>query len=206
MTRQCAQLFFFVLLVYYVYNHMFLHFFKTHKMYKIHKPLPVSGFHRPIIRNYQSMWSCELYINPSSATCWSCTFLYLRKWSMHVYMYVCVCLYIKHIYSVYIILQQNDRRQDFVKHGLRTLLSKAVNSFWFCWITVSRQYDRKIQEVFRKAFLHCMLYVDKFFPYSVCFVMHTFIFDSCRVRAHCMNPMSEALKLAQGLEHLQSRR
>jgi hypothetical protein len=29
--------FFFVLLVYYVYNHMFLHFFKTYKMYKIHK-------------------------------------------------------------------------------------------------------------------------------------------------------------------------
>jgi hypothetical protein len=60
--------FFFILLVYYVYNHMFLHFFKTYKMYEIHKPLPVSGFHRPIIRSYQNMWSCELYINPSSAT------------------------------------------------------------------------------------------------------------------------------------------
>jgi hypothetical protein len=62
--------FFFVLLVYYVYNYMFLHFFKTYKMYKvhkIHKPLPVSGFHRPIIRSYQNMWSCELYINPSNA-------------------------------------------------------------------------------------------------------------------------------------------
>jgi hypothetical protein len=50
--------FFFVLLVYYVFNHMFLHFFKTYKMYKIHKihkPLPVSGFHRPIIRSYQNM-------------------------------------------------------------------------------------------------------------------------------------------------------
>jgi hypothetical protein len=44
--------FIFVLSVYYVYNYMFLHFFKTYKMYKIHKihkPLPVSGFHRPII-------------------------------------------------------------------------------------------------------------------------------------------------------------
>jgi hypothetical protein len=30
---------------------MFLHYFKTHKMYKIHKSLPVSGFHRPIIRS-----------------------------------------------------------------------------------------------------------------------------------------------------------
>jgi hypothetical protein len=29
--------FFFVLLVYYVYSHMFLHFFKTYKMCKIHK-------------------------------------------------------------------------------------------------------------------------------------------------------------------------
>jgi hypothetical protein len=29
--------FFFVLLVYYVSNYMFLHFFKTYKMYKIHK-------------------------------------------------------------------------------------------------------------------------------------------------------------------------
>jgi hypothetical protein len=53
--------FFYVLLVYYVYNHMFLHFFKTykmckiHKIHKIHKPLPISGFHRPIIRSYQNM-------------------------------------------------------------------------------------------------------------------------------------------------------
>jgi hypothetical protein len=46
--------FFFVLLVCYVYNHMFLHFFKTYKMCKIHKPLPVSGFHRSIIRSYQN--------------------------------------------------------------------------------------------------------------------------------------------------------
>jgi hypothetical protein len=34
----------------------------------MHKPLPVSGFQRPIIRSYQNMWSCELYINPSNAT------------------------------------------------------------------------------------------------------------------------------------------
>jgi hypothetical protein len=50
--------FFLVLLVYYVYNHIFLHFFKTYKMckiHKIHKPIPVSGYHRPIIRSYKNM-------------------------------------------------------------------------------------------------------------------------------------------------------
>jgi hypothetical protein len=38
--------FFFVLLVYYVYNHMFLHFFKTFKMYKIHKILKIHKLYR----------------------------------------------------------------------------------------------------------------------------------------------------------------
>jgi hypothetical protein len=69
MVRQCTQLFFFfVLLIYCVYNHMFLHFFKTYKMCKIHKPLPVSDFHRPIIRSYQI---CELWIIHQPVKCYA---------------------------------------------------------------------------------------------------------------------------------------